>query len=195
MLLPHLMCLRMREFVERGFLMEKCLNCGADNPEGAQFCGRCGASLARPAPGGSPPQSVPPQGPQGAPPPPIQEYGASPPPPPPGPLPPYPAYPPVQQNSGKATASLILGIVGIFVCPLICSVLAIILGSQAKKEIEASGGMLGGMSMANAGLILGIVGLVIYLITIVIWVVVALVSVARESSLFLYLPFLAGWVF
>ncbi len=170
--------------------MGKCMNCGADNPEGAQFCGGCGASLEQPAPGAQPPAGVPPTGPQGAPPPPWQGYGAPPPAPPAGPLPPYPAYAPSQQNSGKATASLILGIVGIFICPLICSVLAIILGSQAKKEIEASGGMLGGMGMATAGIILGIVGLVIHLIWIIIWIIVAVA--VRESSLFLSLSLLAG---
>ena len=90
------------------------------------------------------------------------------PPPPPnmGPPPGYTPYggggdsysgPPTQ--SGKATASLVLGIVGIFVCPIILSILAIVFGIQSRKEIANSLGRLKGHGMATAGLVLGIVGL------------------------------------
>ncbi len=63
------------------------------------------------------------------------------------------------QTSSKAVASLALGVAGFVVVPVVCSVLAIILGSQAKREIEADK-RLGGESMARAGVILGWVGLV-----------------------------------
>lgn len=63
------------------------------------------------------------------------------------------------KTPGKATASLVLGIVGLLICPLVCSVLAIIFGQRAKREIAANPG-LGGAGIAQAGFILGIVGLV-----------------------------------
>ena len=63
------------------------------------------------------------------------------------------------QTSSKAVASLALGVAGFVIVPVVCSVIAIILGSQAKHEIEADP-RLGGESMARAGVILGWVGLV-----------------------------------
>ena len=73
---------------------------------------------------------------------------------------------------GKATAALVLGIVGIFICPIICSTLALVFGMQARQEIDASGGALGGRGLAQAGFILGIVGLVLG----VIWIAVVVAT-------------------
>ena len=64
--------------------------------------------------------------------------------------------------SGKATASLVLGLVGLVFCPLICSVLALVFGYQGKREIAASGGQLSGSGSATAGIVLGWIGTVIY---------------------------------
>lgn len=107
---------------------------------------------------------------------PGDEPAAPPPPPPPppspgpaGPIPPpqnAPAFPAAAYGqataagpgtNGKAIAALILGIGGFIVCPLICSVLAIVFGNLAKKEIDANPGQ-EGRGMAQAGFILGIVG-------------------------------------
>ena len=86
----------------------------------------------------------------------------------------YPGYPPypviIAQGAstpGEATAALVLGILGIFVCPFIMSVMAIVFGIKAKNMIDASGGYLGGRGMAQAGLVLGIVGLFLYTILII----------------------------
>ncbi|MBC7247550.1 MAG: DUF4190 domain-containing protein [Actinobacteria bacterium] len=166
--------------------MKTCPRCGAQNDDSAAFCGQCGAAFeqagafAQPAPPG-PAQPGPAQPVQPAPPPPYGYQAAS--------APPYGApyqpapYPPYHQESNsKATASLVLGIVGLFVCPLICSAIALILGSQAKKEIAASGGMMSGESSATAGIILGWVGIGLSLIGIIIWAVVMAV-VASHSTL------------
>jgi hypothetical protein len=51
------------------------------------------------------------------------------------------------QNSSKAVAALVVGIV------------AVVLGNSARKEIAASGGRLTGDGMAKAGVILGYVGI------------------------------------
>src|SRR4051812_45761099 len=58
-------------------------------------------------------------------------------------------------SSGKATAALVLGILGLVFCPLICSVLALVYGYQGRREIDASGGRLGRRGNATAGLVVG----------------------------------------
>ena len=70
------------------------------------------------------------------------------------------------QTSSKAVASLALGVAGFVLLPVVCSVLAIILGSQAKHEIEADP-RLGGEGMARAGVILGWIGLVFSVLALV----------------------------
>ena len=72
-----------------------------------------------------------------------------------------PAPAPAQSGpvtSGKATAALVLGIFGFVLCPLICSVLALVYGYQARNEIDGSGGRIGGRGNAMAGIVLGWIG-------------------------------------
>ena len=64
-------------------------------------------------------------------------------------------------SSGKATAALVLGILGLVFCPLICSVLALVFGYQARNEIDGSGGRISGRGNATAGIVLGWIGVVI----------------------------------
>ena len=70
-------------------------------------------------------------------------------------------YGAVRRTEGTAVASLVLGIAGFVVCPLICSVLAIVFGVQAKNKIRQDPS-LQGEGMAQAGFILGIISLVLY---------------------------------
>ncbi len=65
-------------------------------------------------------------------------------------------------SSGKATAALVLGILGFVFCPLVCSVLALVFGYQSRREIDASGGRIGGRGNATAGIVLGWIGVVIW---------------------------------
>ena len=58
-------------------------------------------------------------------------------------------------TSGKATAALALGILGLVFFPVLASIPAIVLGVQARREIRASGGRLGGSSQALVGIVLG----------------------------------------
>jgi len=76
------------------------------------------------------------------------------PPPPPPPGPGGYGYP-VPQTNQKAMWSMILGIVSIVCCGIFAGIPALILGSSAKNEITASGGMQTGEGMAKAGVILG----------------------------------------
>src|SRR5215207_537343 len=61
-------------------------------------------------------------------------------------------------SNGKATVALVLGILGLVFCPLICSVLALVFGYQARNEIDGSGGRISGRGNAKAGIVLGWVG-------------------------------------
>ena len=77
---------------------------------------------------------------------------------------PSPQYPPPyqpmpQQNSTTAIISLVAGILGLTVFPLIGSLIAVVLGHMAKGEIARSGGTLGGGGAATFGLVLGYIGL------------------------------------
>jgi len=73
-------------------------------------------------------------------------------------------YPHVVTNSTSAVISLIAGIAGWTILPLLGSVVAVITGHMAKKEIRQSGGMLGGEGLATAGLILGYASLALGLV-------------------------------
>ncbi|MGQ9536711.1 MAG: DUF4190 domain-containing protein [Actinomycetota bacterium] len=97
--------------------------------------------------------------------------------------PPY--YPATLKNNGKAIASLVLGIVGLFFCPFICSLLAIVLGYSARKEIAASAGLEGGEGLATAGLVMGCIGLVI-------GVILAIIVAALSVSSAVAFPFFLG---
>jgi hypothetical protein len=70
-------------------------------------------------------------------------------------------YAPEPPATSKATLALVLGIVGLTVCPGAASIPAWIIGSEAVKEIDASNGVLGGRSMAFAGKVTGIIGTVL----------------------------------
>lgn len=85
--------------------------------------------------------------------------------------PPPPRFtpPPPNTNSGKATAALVLGIVGLTVCPLICSILALVFGYQGRAEIDRAGGG-GNRGNAVAGIVLGWVGIGLVLAIVVLFV-------------------------
>src|SRR3954447_26796126 len=70
-------------------------------------------------------------------------------------MPPVPA-----PSSGQATTRLVLGIVSIVMCGLFVGVPAMILSRQAKREIAASQGRLGGDGLATAGFVTGLIGTV-----------------------------------
>ena len=69
-------------------------------------------------------------------------------------LPDYPSKTPAPTSSLSIT-SLIMGIVGWVLIPIVGGIIAIITGHMAKKEIRESRGLLGGEGLATAGLILG----------------------------------------
>ena len=80
-------------------------------------------------------------------------------------------------NNGKAIASMILGIAGIFTCGL-ASIVAVILGHVSRGEIKRSGGRQQGSGMALAGLILGY----IMLVFLAGFIIIAIVAAARNNT-------------
>ncbi len=98
----------------------------------------------------------------------------------------YPASPVMmmQRTPGEATAALVLGILGLVMCPIIFSLLAIIFGKKALNMIDASGGYLGGRSQAQAGYIMGIIGMAIYTIVVFIYIILAVVAASSSSMMF-----------
>lgn len=84
-----------------------------------------------------------------------------------------PNPPPIQDRvppptSSLSLTSLIMGIVGWVLLPVVGAIIAVITGHMAKKEIRESQGLLGGDGMATAGLILGYSNIAIGLCTCVV---------------------------
>ena len=73
------------------------------------------------------------------------------------------------QSSGMAIASLVLGIISLFIClswvAAACGVLAIIFGLIAMNKVKAGTG--GGGGMAKAGFIMGCIGLALDVLIII----------------------------
>jgi hypothetical protein len=98
---------------------------------------------------------------------------------------PYAASP--QSASAMATASLILGIIGIVgvlggcCCCIshalsLCAPVAAILGYRERQAIQEGRSPQAGAGMAQAGMILGMVGtglMILYMIAIIVWIIVA----------------------
>src|SRR2546423_1395848 len=88
--------------------MPYCQHCGQEVTEDARWCRNCGQALTSPAPGMVG----------------LPAYQA-------------PAAAVVRPAPGNATASLVLGIAGLLVCPVVCSVLALVFGYQAKGQLRS----------------------------------------------------------
>jgi hypothetical protein len=87
------------------------------------------------------------------------------------------AYP---KTNGYALASLILGIAGFIVLPLLGAILALVFGYIAKGQIDRSGGAEEGRGMAVAGIILGWIG-VAFAILVLIGVIIAIAVAATHG--------------
>ncbi len=94
----------------------------------------------------------------------------------------YPQIPPAKRDSTLAIISLVTGIVGWTIFPFIGSIVAVITGHLAKKEIRESGGLLGGDGMALAGLILGYTMIGLTVLAIIIFITVIVLMVPATSN-------------
>jgi len=77
-----------------------------------------------------------------------------------GPLHPYGVPPPARsaRTESKAVLSLVLGLLSVGCVGPIAGLPAIILGSIARREIDRSGGQLGGRAIAAGGIVSGLFG-------------------------------------
>ena len=85
----------------------------------------------------------------------------------------YPGYPPAgypAPEHPQAVTAMVLGILGLVCCGL-ASPFAIWTGRKAMKEIDASGGRVGGRGQAQAGFIMGIIGTVLWVLGVLFYVV------------------------
>ena len=89
---------------------------------------------------------------------------------------------PAAENSSKATIALVLGIVSLVACCLFAGIPAMILGRQATREIDASGGRLGGRGLATAGFVTGLISTVLSLLALALLVGVFAFGSAVQSS-------------
>lgn len=137
-----------------------CPRCATINLDGSQACASCGAPLVAPPPG---PAGYPPPGyvPPGYPPPGYY--------PPAGYPPPYAMGP--QRTSGLAIAGFVVSLVA-------CGIVGLILSLQGKKEVDNSGGLVGGGGLAMAGIVIGVIRIIVEVIYLI--VVFALVSESRN---------------
>ena len=103
-----------------------CSSCGAQTLDGQQFCPTCGHPLTQPH---GQPVAVP-----------VPAQAS-------------PAVP--AETSAKAIGSLICGVLGWIMIPVLLSIVAIVLGHMSRTEIRESGGRLKGDGLALTGLILG----------------------------------------
>ena len=145
-----------------------CPECGAPNEEDSVYCGNCGAPMdpdEMPAverdetPVAESVEELDVDAFEEAPEElaeeealPAEESSLVPVPPPPAPVVDYTTS---VQTSGMAIASLVMGIVGWTLLPLVGSILAIVFGYAARRDIRRRPDELTGEGMAVAGLVLG----------------------------------------
>jgi hypothetical protein len=78
-------------------------------------------------------------------------------------------YPGQQQSaSTQAIASLVLGILSLFCCPLLAPI-AWYIGSQEVKAVREGRSPIAGEGIAKAGMIIGIIG-TIWMVLVALWI-------------------------
>ncbi len=140
-----------------------CPMCGAPNEEDSIFCGNCGAVLN--------PDQVPAQAEALSEAAPVAQAVREAPAQPSPPLwsaQPAPVAPSVP-TSGMAIASLVLGIGGLTVLPLLGSILAIILGYMARSDIRQRPYEVSGEGIAMAGIVLGWIAVGLAVLSVVVF--------------------------
>ena len=74
----------------------------------------------------------------------------------------------IRQTSNLAIASLVSGILGWTLLPVLGTVVAIITGHMARAEIRRSNGQVDGDGLAVAGLVLGWISMALVLVVVVV---------------------------
>ena len=96
-------------------------------------------------------------------------------------VPVYGGYPPAQlPTSTMATVSLISGILGFFILPLLASIVALITGYMARQETRSVPPRASGDGLATAGIVMG-------------WIQIALFALGICCAI-IYFVFVVGWL-
>jgi hypothetical protein len=82
---------------------------------------------------------------------------------------PFAEAPRSAQNAPGAVPALVLGVLGLLLCPLL-GPLAWSYGRRGEQAVDASGGTLGGRALATTGKVLGIVGTLLIVLLLVVLV-------------------------
>jgi hypothetical protein len=128
-----------------------CTFCDSALPAGARYCPNCGTPTGTPPTGKFFSLAEP-------------EYD------------PYPrAAAPVRPTCPTAVLSLVFGILCWFILPVIGAILAIVLGHQARTEIEEARGVLEGDAYARAGMLLGYLQLGLILLGLLVIIAIGVV--------------------
>jgi uncharacterized protein DUF4190/zinc ribbon protein len=172
-----------------------CTRCGANNLDTDQFCRSCSAPLTKPggasgASSGSPQQPYPHSTPgygqqqqQQQPQPQQQPQSYS-------PYPGYQGYPPPQHGyanqtypqqgaSGRAITSLVLSLVGIFMCGFLTSIPGMILGKMEMNAIRQAPSA--GEGVAKAGFYIGLIITILYSLLILGYIFLIIIGIAAAS--------------
>ena len=143
-----------------------CANCLTSLNTDARFCPTCGmavGSTAAPAPAAPAVQAAP-VAPNQVPQEPAPVY--------------QPAYTPAPiSTNGLAIASMVLGLTGV-------SIVALVLGYIARKQIRQSNGRQEGSGFATAGIVLGWIGTVLGTIVVIVYIVFIAWAVQNDPSFF-----------
>ncbi|MBJ7358146.1 MAG: DUF4190 domain-containing protein [Nocardioides sp.] len=92
-----------------------------------------------------------------------------------------PTYGAFAPDHPQSTLVLVLGILGLVLCQVI-SPFAWVMGNRVIREIDASGGAVGGRSPANAGRICGIIGTMLLGLGLLIAVGVVVAAIIAAAS-------------
>lgn len=90
---------------------------------------------------------------------------------------------PAQETPSAATWSLVLGILSLVLCGLFTGIPAMITGRNATREIDASGGQLGGRGLAQAGFITGLIGTLLTTLALLLIIVAFAIGAAVTEDL------------
>ncbi|TET52714.1 MAG: DUF4190 domain-containing protein [Anaerolineales bacterium] len=85
------------------------------------------------------------------------------------------------ETSTLAVVSLVSGILGWSLLPIIGGIVAVVTGHKARKEIRASCGALGGDAMATVGLVLGYASFVLIVIPACVIAILLLLTLVGPS--------------
>ena len=94
---------------------------------------------------------------------------------------PYGYAPPAPANDGNAVAALVLSIASFVVCPFVAAIVALFLAQIAKRDILASNGTKGGLSLVTAAKVIAWTNIALTLLFAVI-IMLGLVAFRSTSS-------------